>query len=237
MLKPGRKKPRGRPRGGSTANGKTKGVGAVTRQSILDTAISVFAKQGFDSVSMRQIASLADITPASIYNYYEDKRSLYLASCKHALWEATRRIYQSVDEGKSPRDRLFRFVRGLAMADPNSTRLFMRELVEVDKEGLALLERDSFEGAFRALIELLREATGAPVSPARAASVFALVLGLTQFSKFLEIGGGTQLGLHDDCDALTALVLQLVVPARSRASRIRVRAGRKSSSTVRVASP
>jgi|SRR5271168_2389512 len=63
------KKRLGRPPNGAPVNGKTKGVGAETRQSILDTAISVFDEQGFESVSMRQIATLADITPASIYNY------------------------------------------------------------------------------------------------------------------------------------------------------------------------
>jgi AcrR family transcriptional regulator len=213
MLNSGRKKRLGRPPSGSAANGKIKGVGAETQQSILETAIAVFAEYGFDSVSMRQIATLADITPASIYNYYKDKRSLYLAACKHSLGEAAQRILQAVDEGTSARDRLFRFVRTLAMVDPNATRLFMREIVEVDREGLALLENDSFEGAFRILIELLHQATGEPPSPARAASVFALAFGLPQFSKFLEIGGGTQLRLHHDYDALTEHVMQLVAPS------------------------
>jgi AcrR family transcriptional regulator len=212
MLNSRRKKRLGRPPSGSAVNGKIKGVGAETQQLILDTAISVFAEQGFDSVSMRQIATLADITPASIYNYYKDKRSLYLAACKHSLGEAAQRILQAVDKGTSPRDRLFRFVRALTMVDPRATRLFMRELVEADREGLALLENDSFEGAFRTLIELLRQATGEPPSPARAASVFALVLGLKQISKFLEIGGGTDLRLHQDYDVLTEHVLQLVAP-------------------------
>src|SRR5271163_1412240 len=182
MLTSGPGKRLGRPTRGSAAKGKIRGVGPETQRLILDTAISVFAENGYEAVTMRQIATLADLTPASIYNYYADKRSLYLAACKHSLGEATQRMLQTVDEGTSPRDRLFRFVRGLAMVDANATRLFMRELVEVDKEGLALLEHETFEAAFRKLIELLRQATGAPASPVRAASVFALVFGLTQFS-------------------------------------------------------
>jgi len=99
------------------------------------------------------------------------------------------------------------------MVEPNASRLFMRELVEADTEGLALLENDSFEGAFQVLIELLQRATGKPPSPASAASVFALILGLPQISKFLEIGGGTKLRFHRDCEALTELVLELVAPS------------------------
>jgi AcrR family transcriptional regulator len=49
-----------------------------TRSRILAEAEHCFAVEGYDGVSMRQIAEAAGVTKANIYYYFRDKESLYL---------------------------------------------------------------------------------------------------------------------------------------------------------------
>ena len=47
-----------------------------TRERIINTAIDLFADKGFSETSMRDIATGAYITPASIYNHFSSKAGL-----------------------------------------------------------------------------------------------------------------------------------------------------------------
>ena len=48
----------------------------VMRRIILDAAIDLFASEGYENVSIRKIAEKIEYSPASIYNYFEDKGSI-----------------------------------------------------------------------------------------------------------------------------------------------------------------
>ncbi|MFO0856065.1 MAG: TetR/AcrR family transcriptional regulator [Phycisphaerales bacterium] len=52
---------------------------AAASTRILTSARKLFLKQGFDSVSMRQIASAARFTPGALYVHFKDKHELVLA--------------------------------------------------------------------------------------------------------------------------------------------------------------
>lgn len=49
---------------------------AATRTAILDAATALFAAQGADAVSMREVGAVAGYTATTIYNYFEDKDDL-----------------------------------------------------------------------------------------------------------------------------------------------------------------
>lgn len=51
--------------------------GQLTGDRILEAAFQLFVKQGFHGTSMRQIASEAGFTPASIYNHFENKERIF----------------------------------------------------------------------------------------------------------------------------------------------------------------
>jgi len=51
--------------------------GQLTGDRILEAAFQLFVKQGFHGTSMRQIASEAGFTPASIYNHFENKEEIF----------------------------------------------------------------------------------------------------------------------------------------------------------------
>ena len=46
------------------------------RKAILDAAKSLFAKEGFETVSMRRISAAIDYSPAAIYRYFKNKREI-----------------------------------------------------------------------------------------------------------------------------------------------------------------
>lgn len=56
---------------------KAKGAEGDTRAAIVAAARHVFARQGFDGTSMRQIAERARVNQAMIYYYFKDKLDVY----------------------------------------------------------------------------------------------------------------------------------------------------------------
>lgn len=52
---------------------------AVKRQAILDAARDLFVRQGVDRVSMDAVAAQAKVSKATVYEYFGDKRRLFLA--------------------------------------------------------------------------------------------------------------------------------------------------------------
>ena len=53
--------------------------GARTKKRILDAALELFARSGFNSVSLRSIAAAADMSHAGVLRYFKDKDTLLIA--------------------------------------------------------------------------------------------------------------------------------------------------------------
>ena len=49
------------------------------RERILDAAVALFLKEGFEKTSIRQIADAIEYSPATIYLYFKDKDELFFA--------------------------------------------------------------------------------------------------------------------------------------------------------------
>jgi AcrR family transcriptional regulator len=69
----------------STGGRGAKSKGEWTAERILDEAESLFADQGFEATSLRQIASRVGIHEPGIYNHFKGKRALYGAVLDRAL--------------------------------------------------------------------------------------------------------------------------------------------------------
>ncbi len=52
------------------------------RRKILDAAHELFAKEGYDRVTMRAVAEAIEYSPTAIYHYFEDKDDLVEALCE-----------------------------------------------------------------------------------------------------------------------------------------------------------
>src|SRR5262249_13208509 len=55
------------------------------RQVILDAARELFAKEGYESVSMRRIAEKIEYSPTTIYLYFADKADLLFSICEETF--------------------------------------------------------------------------------------------------------------------------------------------------------
>lgn len=86
------------------------------RTQILNTAASIFARNGFDRASMNQVAQACGISKANIYHYYESKHSLLFDLLDAYLEELRDRICRSPSEGKTAEERLRLTVREVLRA-------------------------------------------------------------------------------------------------------------------------
>src|SRR5215203_1496286 len=53
-----------------------------TRAKIMDAARDLFAREGYDAVSMRRIAEAIEYSPTAIYVHFRDKQDLLLQICQ-----------------------------------------------------------------------------------------------------------------------------------------------------------
>src|SRR5579884_2362663 len=65
--------------------GRPAGVtGEQTKQNLLSAARELFARHGFTSTSVREIAANAGVTEAALYAHFENKQALYDALYDYA---------------------------------------------------------------------------------------------------------------------------------------------------------
>ena len=74
--------------------------GVDRRQQILEAALAVFAEQGFDGATTKDIAARAEVTHGLIYFYFESKEDLFLAAFEHEA----KGVFAQVDFAKEITD-------------------------------------------------------------------------------------------------------------------------------------
>lgn len=81
-----------------------------SREDILKLAMPLFAKSGFDGVSMRNIATHIKLTPAALYHHFKDKETLYFDTVSYAFGNITNGAKALIDEGAEPFENIEKFV-------------------------------------------------------------------------------------------------------------------------------
>lgn len=95
------------------------------KAKILDAARDLFARDGYEAVTMRKIAEAIEYSPTAIYLHFKDKESLVRELCL-ADFDSLARAFQKIAREPDPLERLRKV--GLAYADfalehPNHYRL------------------------------------------------------------------------------------------------------------------
>lgn len=70
------------------------------RRKILDTARDLFAREGYDRVTMRRVADAIEYSATTIYNHFEDKDDLVEALC----YEDFTRLLGQLEANPLPKD-------------------------------------------------------------------------------------------------------------------------------------
>ena len=77
-----------------------------TRLKIIDVAMNLFYKQGFDSTTMEQIAEEADIARKTLYNHFPIKENIIIEYLKRFVGKRVPEINQLIQEHPNTRSRL-----------------------------------------------------------------------------------------------------------------------------------
>jgi AcrR family transcriptional regulator len=135
-----------------------------TRELIADTARRLFAERGFDAVPVAEIAREAEVSEATVYNYFPTKEDLFY----HRLEAFEEELLQSIRErapGESVLEAFGRFVaapRGLLAApDPDQIE-HLAAITRVITDSPALLAREQqiYATYTHSLAKLLASETG-----------------------------------------------------------------------------
>jgi AcrR family transcriptional regulator len=104
--------------------------GERTAQRVLDVAEELFAAQGYDGTSLRQIAQRAGIREPGLYNHFAGKQALYEAVLFRALNPMAQALSEHMDKAASLREYtdLPAIITDLLLAHPAMASLFQRSL-------------------------------------------------------------------------------------------------------------
>jgi len=146
------------------------------QQMILHAAAELFASQGYDRTSIRDIARRVGLLPGSVYHHFPSKEDLYLGVHREGFRHVMARVRGAAAKGSDPWDSLRRacevHVSGLVEGPPVE-RLTGHGLAMIgDDQVFAKVQkdRDAYERFFRGLVDAL------PLTPGTDRSLLRLTL-------------------------------------------------------------
>ena len=151
-----------------------------SKTDIIEIAIPLFARAGYDGVSMRQIAKAVGIKASSIYHHFPDKQTLYLATIKHAFSDKAKILSESLTTSSTPEKKLTDLISRLCeimSQSPDFSSLIQREILDGDEERLQLLAKQVFNDLFSSIAELSKK-----IAPDKDAHLVAIsLIGLVSY--------------------------------------------------------
>ncbi len=102
------------------------------RQQILDVATELFARQGFQGTTTRQIAQLAHVNEAIIFRHFATKEELYWAVIEHQIQvrAGRARLESQLAGGGSDREKLIALAEEWLNRDVTLSRLLLFSALE-----------------------------------------------------------------------------------------------------------
>jgi TetR/AcrR family acrAB operon transcriptional repressor len=109
---------------------KTKEEAAVTRNALLDAALRVFSRQGYESTRLEDIADEAGFTRGAIYHHFGGKVELYHALVSERFGRSNQMIHELIEQGGTPLEIMRRvLVRSLQYLEEDADYRAVQELV------------------------------------------------------------------------------------------------------------
>ena len=172
------------------------------REKMLAVAAAKFADKGYESVSMRSIASLCGTTPAAFYYHFSSKAELYREALAYVFEQRVTPFFQIVESDRPPTERLcalFRWYAHLIADDREFARLLHREMLDGDEARIAYIARRAFKQPFRRAVELVATIKPGIDAERMALSAFCIVLGHFEFESVQQhIFGGKYVAATPD---------------------------------------
>ncbi len=131
-----------------------------TYRYILEQAVFLFAKNGYNGVSMRDLSKAVGVSAAALNHHFTDKETLYLEVMKHAFKDKAAAIVEALNASGSPQKRLESFLESLIhliAADPDFRALVQWELLDNDDARLKMVAERVFLEPFKGISKLAEE--------------------------------------------------------------------------------
>ncbi|MFF3919845.1 TetR/AcrR family transcriptional regulator [Streptomyces sp. NPDC001852] len=162
---------------GGTMDGTKQQRRGNTRQRIQDVALELFAEQGYEKTSLREIAERLDVTKAALYYHFKTKEEIIVS----VFADLTKPIEDLIEWGRSQphtldtkQEIVRRYSEALAGAEPLFR--FMQENQATVRE---LRIGDTFKDRMRGLRDILIDPDAALVDQVRSVSaMFTLHAGM-----------------------------------------------------------
>jgi len=128
------------------------------REQILERSIRLFAKAGYDGVSMRDVAVAVGLTPAALYYHFSDKEQLYVDAVGYAFRKVTGVLKSAIEAAATPLAQLESVV-GVATKmlakDKSLVRLMQWVKLDSDRQRLQKLGTTAFDELFLTIHKLV----------------------------------------------------------------------------------
>jgi AcrR family transcriptional regulator len=170
-----------------------------TRPVILDAALSLFAEQGYERATIRSIADLAGVDPATVLHHFPSKQNLL--ACALRLPIDPPQLLDAMAGCEPGREGELLLGRILAIWEDPEVRLRLTALLRIgiSHRDAAEALRNLFQGQ---LITPLAELIGGPDAELRAALVASQIAGLALLRFII----GIEQVADADTDSLTRIV-------------------------------
>ncbi|MGD0462962.1 MAG: CerR family C-terminal domain-containing protein [Tepidisphaeraceae bacterium] len=148
-------------------NVKNNAASQVTKHKLLEAAGEVFAEQGFERATIKEITDRAGVAMAAVNYHFSDKQELYYQVIKlvHQLGMEAAAVIINPDPSMSPTDQFREYVRKFlrSMLDPTRPAWFvtimMREMRQPSEATERLMD-EIFRPHARALENLVNRLVG-----------------------------------------------------------------------------
>ena len=135
-----------------------------SRDAILDAAERLFARQGFNATTVKQIGAESGVNSALLYYYFADKETLYREMLRRGLAAFNRAGVEQLTAALPPAEAIRRFARfqvDFMTAHPFLPRLLVRELLDHEAAHAEEQIATAAAGIFAGLCAVIRRGQAA----------------------------------------------------------------------------
>ncbi|MEA2449811.1 MAG: hypothetical protein QOG63_1743 [Thermoleophilaceae bacterium] len=157
------------------------------RSAILDSALEVFSRRGYNGASIDEIAQAAGISKALIYEHFPSKKDLHVSLLERHTQQIFVRLAQTADTADPGEVRLRNGVDAFLLwveSNPVAFRLLFRDTFEADVADVLNRLQNQATGAIAALL------AAEPAKVPRSERPVNFALGLEAMAQ--QLSGGVQ---------------------------------------------
>jgi AcrR family transcriptional regulator len=170
-----------------------------TREKIARVALQLFAEHGYDHTTLAEIAEAADVSPRTIFAYYQSKEDILFCD-EPSLHERLEQTLKQRPPGATTVDALREFVSAMSTSDEQTK---LRKRIIGANEGLRLSER----ARFAPLEELIAESIAQDLGDAGPDDVRPLLIAASVTAAFTAVRDRLQEGSAEPISHEEALTI------------------------------